>query len=188
MTRKSDKLKDKLNALKPSIPTNTRGEGPREEQMPAGPARAGRRAAPAAPKKPAAPPEIKIKVPEEKPGAPAIRIKVQEGKTEAPAARPAEKAPEKAPEKISAGGPGKQEKFFALESAFIFSDLVLENLASLNRMRDVMIVEANNINSMCVKGCWKSVAACYDAALNACGLFAPCSFGKWPFKFQAMKK
>lgn len=160
MTKRNEKLKDKLNALKPSIPTNTRGEG----GLQAGPAKARRRNT-AAPRKTEDPPKVKVDIQEEKPAVPAV------------------KPVEKTREKGSAGESAKEERLFTFGYAFFLPGLMQQNLACFTRMRDAMLTEANNMNSMYLKNCWQNMAACYEAALKACGFFSPCSFGKWPFKF-----
>lgn len=165
MSKRNDKLKEKLNALKPSIPTNTRNQANKmkEEGQQVSAVKPKRQESPAVSKKSEAPPEIKMTL--------------QENKPEIPQTEPGKGAEVKG----EAGGVLKEQRL-SFEYAFIFSDLIQENVASLSRIRDVIIAEANTMSSMCMKSCWKSVAACHDTAFKACGLFTPCSVGKWPFK------
>lgn len=165
MSKRNDKLKEKLNALKPSIPTNTRSKAlkMKEDGQRVSPVKPKRQEAPAVSNKPESPPEIETTLRERKP--------------EIPKTEPGEKTEVKG----GAGGPLNAQSF-SFAYAFILSDLMQDNLASLSRIREVMITEANTMSSMCMKSCWKSVAACYNTAFRTCGFYTQSPFGKWPFK------
>lgn len=145
MSKRSDMLRDKLNALKPSIPTNTRGEAAGAAETPAV-----KEAKPAKRKPPGSRPKK-------------VKITVLDKGTAAAA------MPEPKPESERA----RREKSFSFDYFFVYPDLMQENIASLNRIRDVMIEEANNMNNTCVQSCWKMVEIGCDAVRRACSLFAP---------------
>jgi len=160
MAKKSEMLKDKLNALKPSIPTNTRGE---VESQPVRETELKKKPMPAkSPKKEQ--PKVKINIHLETP----------------------DKKEESSPGPVSASQENRREdKLFIFESAFIFPELVQENIASFNRIRDLVIEETNNLNNFYLQSCWKGVGICYEAIRKTCFAPFPPPFpiGKWPFKF-----
>lgn len=160
MSKRKDMLRDKLNALKPSIPTNTRAV--RETGTNAQPAT--KREKPAKRKPAEDPAGIKINIPEKDAAAAVSQPDLKQGPKEAK-------------------GRLGQEKRFSFDYAFIYSDLMQENLASFNRIRDVIVGEANNMNNMYIKSCWKSLEIGCEAIRKTCGLFTPFPIGKWPFQF-----
>lgn len=120
MPRKKDMLRDKLNALKPSIPTKTRiaAAGTKEKTA---------SAAGAKPQK---------KRPAKKARAEALpsdTMKIQETKPEEP----------KKPDEV-VKGPENEEKKFAF-AAFCFPFMIQENLAPLARLRNIMTEEINRL-------------------------------------------
>lgn len=157
MSRRKDMLRDKLNALKPSIPTNTRPV--KETGADAPPA--ARRARPAKKKPQAAQAGSKVKTMDENPPAAANQPELNRAPNEA----------------------GDAPKTYTFDYIFIYSDLMKENLDSFNRMRDTMVSEANNINNIYIKSCWKSVEIGFEAFRKVCSLFTPFRPGKWPFQF-----
>jgi hypothetical protein len=158
MSKRKDMLRDKLNALKPSIPTNTRGEVFKAAESPAG---MGEK--PAKGEHPASQPKK-------------VKITVLDKESASP-------RPEPKPEPKEGDGRARREKSFSFDYFFVYPDLMQENIASFNRICDVMIKEANNMNNMCVSSCWKMVEISCDAVRKSCSLFAPFPMGKWPFQF-----
>lgn len=159
MSKRNDKLREKLNSLKPSIPTNTRGQAikKKKEGQRVSPSKPERQESNAVSKRPEASPEIKMILQEKKPEISNAEVKGH------------------------ATGPSNGQRL-SFEYAFILSDLMQENLASWSRIREVMLAEANTISSMYMKSCWKSVAACYDTVFRTCGFYTKSPFGNWSFK------
>ncbi len=154
MAKKSEMLKDKLNALKPSIPTNTRSEGESPHETSA--------------KKQKMP----VNGPQKKHSK--IKINIQ--------AEAQDRKEESKPGPVSASRESrKEEKLYIFEGAFIIPELVQENIASFNRVRNLMIEETSNLNNIFLKSCWKGMGSCYEAIRQTCFPLLPT--GKWPFKF-----
>ncbi len=157
MSKRKDMLRDKLNALKPSIPTNTR---PVKET--GADARPAAKRARSAKKKPEAPQSgIQNSFLNENPPAASNQPEINQAPNEA----------------------RERPKPYVFDGIFNYSDLMKENLDSFNRMRDVMVREANNINNLYIKSCWKSVEIGFEAFRRACSLITPFQPGKWPFQF-----
>ncbi len=158
MAKKKDLLRDKLNALNPSTPTNTRGETakePRADEPAAGlKSRPGRKTAP------------KAKTPS---------VKMQ---------APAEPSPEMKPEPAAASqeAPGpfpRKEDANPFAGPFLFSALMQENLVALNRMREAMVT----MNSLFFDTCRRCAGLCFENLTKGCFCYPRWPAGKWPFTF-----
>lgn len=76
-----------------------------------------------------------------------------------------------------------EEKIFIFQHAFIFPELVKHNMASVNRICGLMIEEANSLNNLYLKSCWKSAEVFHEAIRKSCTFFNPFPFDTRPFKF-----
>lgn len=158
MAKKKDLLRDKLNALNPSIPTNTRGEAARETRFVESAADLKSR-----PRRKKAP---KAKVPAVKRSAPPRPSPEIE-------ARPAT-APQEAPHPSP-----RNENPNPFADPFLFSALMQENLVALNRMREAMV----SINSLFFDSCRRYAGLCFENLTKGCFCYPRLPAGKWPFMF-----
>jgi hypothetical protein len=161
MAKRKDMLKDKLNALNPSIPTSTRGEIETAAQP-----------APEAMKKMQRNSAMKPKA--QAGNQTEVKINIRAKTAEAPQMKTeAKPEPQQTGGRQSDGG-----KSFTCEYAFIFPALMQANINACNRMRDLMIEQAMNLNIMYVGNYWKSLDVVYKNCKNACDLFTPfkCKF------------
>jgi len=174
MAKKKDILREKLNALKPSIPTNTRDKAIKEAETKVQPV-------PDAKTKPQDMPAVKLKSPAKTQLI--VKINPQETRQTAPTTKPEQKSSPKG----AVSAPPTEGKRFTFNNTFILPALMQENLASFNRIQDVMIDEMNNINKMYINSCRQCVGICYETIRDTCTLFTQCPVGKWPFLFQALQ-
>lgn len=196
MANKQDLLKEKLNALKPSIPTNTRGKAAKKVEPAAQPKpvvktapkaapktqpkidskgtiKAGPKATPKAAVKTKAKPETKVKA-QPKPKTPLMpQLK--------PEVKVLQKQEPKPLPKINVQAPQREEKRFTFENTFIFTNLIHENMTSFGRMRDAMIEEIGNMNNLYVSNCRRCMGIYYETLKSNFGFLTPFPLNKWPF-------
>lgn len=158
MAKKKDLLRDKLNALNPSIPTNTRGETAREPH--AGGPVAGLKSGP---RRKTAP---KAKAP---------AVKMPEPAKPSPEMKP---GPEVARQGAPGPFPGKEDAN-PFAGSFLFSALMQENLVALNRMRETMAT----MNSLFFDSCRRCAGLCFENLTKGCFCHTRWPAGKWPFMF-----
>lgn len=156
MAKKKDLLRDKLNALNPSIPTNTRGEAAKET-------RSGEPAA-----------DLKSRLRQKT----APKAKPPAGKKPAPAKPSPEMKPGPAAVPQEAPGPfHRDEDTNPFAAPFLFSALMQENLAALSRMREAIV----SINSLFFDGYRRCAGLCLENLTRGCFCYPRLPAGKWPF-------
>ena len=158
MAKKKELLRDKLNALNPSIPTNTRGEAAKETRF-------GETAAnlKSRPRRKTAP-----------------KTKTPAGKRPAQARPSPEMGPGPAAAPQEALGPSpRKENANPFASPFPFSALMQENLVAFNRVREAIV----SINSSFFNSYRRCAGLCLENLTKGCFCYPRLPVGKWPFMF-----
>lgn len=158
MANKKELLRDKLNALNPNIPTNTRGGAAKETRS--------------------GDPAADLKSRPRKKTAPIAKTPAE--KKPAPAKPSLEMKPEPAAAPKEAPGPSpRNEDANLFAGPFLFPALMQENLVALSRMREALV----SIHSSLFDSYRRCAGLCLENLTKGCFCYPRLPGRKWPFMF-----
>jgi hypothetical protein len=166
MAKSKDLLRDKLSALNPGVPTNTRGETARQREAQSPPdadADTRGKTAAAANMKMAFKSDIKIE----------SRQKPEAASGDGLGPKPVPKA--------DFNDTPQEEERPAFGCALVIPALFHEHVASLGRIQEAMVAEAGNMQRFYLRNWLQGMETCFETTRRTCTLFPPFLNWKWPF-------